>query len=192
MRSAKNAPPVTYSAVISTANADQSPVLSAVVSVLINGFRLSLDLPRQSITAKNLSRTRECVVNLPDAETVEVIERLARTIKPVDDGFDLNYLKAGVGGKLAIAHMTLVPSEAVSALRALECPMQLEAKICDNADEKAHGRILPLGKSQTLRLDVLRVHIDSLVVLGDGRPNKWTPLMTCLREAYRSSRSPTT
>jgi flavin reductase (DIM6/NTAB) family NADH-FMN oxidoreductase RutF len=187
MRSAESAAPVTYTAVISTANADQSPVLSAVVSVLINGSRLSLDLPRQSRTAKNLRRTHECVVNLPDAEIVEVIERVARTITRIDDGFDLSYLKAGVGGKLAIAHMTLVPSEAVSALRALGCPMQLEAKISDNADEKARGRILPLGKSQTLWLDILRVHLDSSVVLGDGRPNKWTPLMTCLREAHWKS-----
>jgi flavin reductase (DIM6/NTAB) family NADH-FMN oxidoreductase RutF len=89
--------------------------------------------------------------------------------------------------RLTPAHMTLVPSEAISALRALECPMQLEARYERGMNKKAHERTVPLDKSLTFELNVLRVHLDSSVVLGDVHPNMWTPLMTCLREAYRTS-----
>ena len=45
-----------------------------------------------------------------------------------------------------------------------------------------HERIVPLDKSLTFGLNVLRVHLDPSVVLSDVHPNMWTPLMTCLRE----------
>ena len=51
----------------------------------------------------------------------------------------------------------------------------------------AYGRTVPLEKSLTFALNVLRVHLDSSVVLNDVHPNMWTPLMKCLREAYRTS-----
>jgi flavin reductase (DIM6/NTAB) family NADH-FMN oxidoreductase RutF len=175
---------VTYSAVVSTNNTDRSPLLSAVVPVVIHGLRLALDLPRQSATAKNLARTGECVINLPNAETISAIERLAET---VTNDFDCNFSHLMVGGRLTPAHMTLVPSEAISALRALECPMQFEARIEGSNDTMTQERVVPLDQFLTFELNVLRVHLDPSVVLSDVHPNMWTPLMTCLREAYRTS-----
>ena len=178
---------VTYSAVVSTNNTDRLPLLSAVVPVVIHGLRLVLDLPRQSATAKNLARTGECVINLPNAETVAAIERLAETVTSIDNDFDFNFSHLMVGGRVTPAHMTLVPSEAISALRALECPMQLEARIEGSNDMMTQERVVPLGKFLTFELNVLRVHLDPSVVLSDVHPNIWTPLMTCLWEAYRKS-----
>jgi flavin reductase (DIM6/NTAB) family NADH-FMN oxidoreductase RutF len=183
----KSAPSVIYSAVVSTIDTNRSPLLSAVVPVVIYGLRLRLDLPWQSTTASNLMRTGECVINLPSAETIATIERLAQTVTSINKTFDFSFSRAVVRGTLTPAHMTLAPSEAISALRALECPMQLEARIEGSIDTMDRERIVPLDKSVTFELNVLRVHVDSSVVLSDVRPNMWTPLMTCLREAYRTS-----
>ena len=65
--------------------------------------------------------------------------------------------------------------------------MQLEARIEGSRDTVAYGRIVPLEKSLTFALNVLRVHLDPSVVLNDVHPNMWTPLMKCLREGYRTS-----
>jgi flavin reductase (DIM6/NTAB) family NADH-FMN oxidoreductase RutF len=184
----KSAPPsVIYSAVVSTIDADRSPLLSAVVPVVIYGLRLTLDLPWQSTTANNLMRTGECVINLPGPETIGAIERLAQTVTSINNNFDFRFSRVVARGRLTPAHMTLVPSEAISALRALECPAQLEARIEGGIDTMADERIAPLVKSLTFRLDVLRVHLDTSIVLSDVQPNIWTPLMACLREAYRTS-----
>jgi flavin reductase (DIM6/NTAB) family NADH-FMN oxidoreductase RutF len=183
MKTGKSAPSLTYLAVVSTINTNRSPLLSAVVPVVIYGLRVTLGLPWQSTTANNLMRTGECVINLPGAETIAAIERLAQTVTSID----FNFSQVVVGGRLTPAHMTLVPSEAVSALRALECPMQLEARIEGGIDMMARERIVPMDKSMTFGLNVLRVHLDASVVLSGAHPNMWTPLITCLREAYRTS-----
>jgi flavin reductase (DIM6/NTAB) family NADH-FMN oxidoreductase RutF len=183
MKTGKSTPSLTYLAVVSTINTNRSPLLSAVVPVVIYGLRVTLGLPRQSTTANNLMRTGECVINLPGAETIAAIERLAQTVTSID----FNFSQVVVGGRLTPAHMTLVRSEAVSALRALECPMQLEARIEGGIDMMARERIVPMDKSMTFGLNVLRVHLDASVVLSGAHPNMWTPLITCLREAYRTS-----
>jgi flavin reductase (DIM6/NTAB) family NADH-FMN oxidoreductase RutF len=183
----ESADSVTYPAVVSTINPNRSPLLSEVVPVVIYGLRLTLDLPWQSTTANNLMRTGECVINLPGPEAVAAIERLAQTVASINETFDFGFTRAAACGRLTPAHMTLVPSEAISALRALECPMQLEARYERGMNKKARERTVPLDKSLTFELNVLRVHLDSSVVLSDVQPNMWTPLMTCLREAYRTS-----
>jgi flavin reductase (DIM6/NTAB) family NADH-FMN oxidoreductase RutF len=185
-KTSESADPVTYPALVSTINANRSPLLSEVVPVVIYGLRLTVNLPRQSTTANNLMRTRECVINLPGPEAVAAIERLAQTVASINKTFDCTFSRAAACGRLTPAHMTLVPSEAISALRALECPMQLEARCEGGMNKKAHEGTVPLDKSLTFELNVLRVHLDPSVVLGDVHPNRWTPLMTCLREAYRT------
>jgi flavin reductase (DIM6/NTAB) family NADH-FMN oxidoreductase RutF len=189
VKTSESAPFVTYSAVVSTINENRSPLLSAVVPVVIYGLRLTLDLPWQSTTANNLKRTGECVINLPGAEAIAAIERLAQTVTSINNNFGFNFSRVVACGRLTPAHMTLVPSEAISALRALECPMQLEARNEGEGsiNRMAYERIVPLDKSLTFGLNVLRVHLDPSIVLSDAHPNMWTPLMTCLREAYRTS-----
>jgi flavin reductase (DIM6/NTAB) family NADH-FMN oxidoreductase RutF len=185
-KTSESADSLTYPAVVSTINANRSPLLSGVVPVVIYGLRLTVNLPRQSTTANNLMRTGECVINLPGAETIAAVERLAQTVTSINNSFDFSFSRVVACGGLTPAHMTLVPSEAISALRALECPMQLEARYERGMNKKDHERAVPLDKSLTFELNVLRVHLDSSVVLSDVLPNTWTPLMTCLREAYRA------
>jgi flavin reductase (DIM6/NTAB) family NADH-FMN oxidoreductase RutF len=186
-KASENAGSVTYPAVVSTINTDRSPLLSAVVPVVIYGWRLTLNLPSRSTTANNLMRTGECVINLPGAETITAVERLAQTVTSINNSFDFSFSRVVACGGLTPAHMTLVQSEIVSALRALECPMQLEARIEGDVDTTADERTGPLDKSLTVGLNVLRVHLDTSIVLSDVHPNVWTPLMTCLREAHQTS-----
>jgi flavin reductase (DIM6/NTAB) family NADH-FMN oxidoreductase RutF len=188
MEAGNEARSVTYSAVVSTTNTDRSPLISAIVPVLVFGLRLSVDLPQRSLTARNLARTGECVINLPGNETIAAIERLAQMVSPIGKGFDPDISRAFVDGTLTPAHMTLVPSEAISVLRALECPMQFEAK-AEASDTMAPQRLRSPDGAVTFRLNVLRVHLDSSIVLSDDQPNMWTPLMACLREAYRTLRA---
>ena len=58
-----------------------------------------------------------------DVETIAAIERLAQTVTSI--GFQFS--QAMLGGRLTPAHMTLVPSEAVSALHVLNARFNLEA-----------------------------------------------------------------
>jgi flavin reductase (DIM6/NTAB) family NADH-FMN oxidoreductase RutF len=184
MKSSENAPPVTYTAAISTLNEDNSPLLSQIVPALIRGLRATLTLPRHSKTAENLARTGECVINLPGAEGISAFDHLAQAASVIDTIRNPNVSKFGVGGRLEAARITLVPSEVVSVGRALECPMQLEAKVIGDIDSMTWERFSPWDAS--FELEVLRVHLDSSIVLREDQPNMWKPLMDCLREAYRT------
>lgn len=184
MNPSKNSSAVTYSAVVSTVNADRSSLLSEVVSAAIHGLRLTVSLPCHSATAKNLARTGECVINLPDAETATAIEHLTQAVTSTAGNVDTDFSRAIIGGDFAPAHMTLLPSEIVSAWRALECPVQIESRIENAVHSAAHGRVIPFDRFQTFALEVLRVHLDPAVVDRDIR---WWPLMRCLREAYQTS-----
>jgi flavin reductase (DIM6/NTAB) family NADH-FMN oxidoreductase RutF len=124
---------------------------------------------------------------LPSAESTAAIERLTRAINSIDNAHDLCVSKVDVAGRMTAAHMTLIPSEAVSALRALECPMQLEARIEGKTNFMTQERVIFLNRPVTVELDVLRVHLDTSIVFRDVHPNMWKPLMNCLREAYRTS-----
>jgi Flavin reductase like domain len=153
-KTSETADSLTYPAVVSTINANRSPLLSGVVPVVIYGLRLTVNLPRQSTTANNLMRTGECVINLPGAETIAAVERLAQTVTSINNSFDFSFSRVVACGGLTPAHMTLVPSEAISALRALECPMQLEARYERGMNKKDHERAVPLDKSLTFELNV--------------------------------------
>jgi flavin reductase (DIM6/NTAB) family NADH-FMN oxidoreductase RutF len=107
MKTSESAPSVTYSAVVSTINTNRSPLLSAVVPVVIYGLRLTVDLPWQSTTANNLMRTGECVINLPGAETIAAIERLAQTVTSINNNFDFSFSRVVACGRWTLAHITI-------------------------------------------------------------------------------------
>jgi flavin reductase (DIM6/NTAB) family NADH-FMN oxidoreductase RutF len=186
MNTSENASPVTYTAAISTLNEDNSPLLSQIVSAVIHGLRATLTLPRNSKTAENLARTGECVINLPSVEGISAFDHLAQAASVIEKIRNPDVSKFGVGGRLEAARITLVPSETVSAERALECPMQLEAKVIGNTDSIALERFSPWHAS--FELEILCVHLDSSILLRE--PNMWTQLMDCLREGYRTSGVP--
>ena len=64
---------------IGSSNEDGSPNLAPMSSAWWVGWRCMLGLASSSKSTENLLRTGECVLNLPSADLVGAVNRLART-----------------------------------------------------------------------------------------------------------------
>jgi flavin reductase (DIM6/NTAB) family NADH-FMN oxidoreductase RutF len=173
---------------IGTTNEDESCNLAPMSSAFWLGWRCILGLSNISKTPAYLIRTGECVLNLPSADLVDAVNRLAKTTggDPVPEskqrkGYRFEADKFGVAG------FTADPGEIVAASRARECPVQLEARleavhgVADN-DPKFKGVI------SLFEVRVVRVHVDpALLMDGDPDrvdPDKWRPLIMSFQEFY--------
>jgi flavin reductase (DIM6/NTAB) family NADH-FMN oxidoreductase RutF len=173
---------------IGTTNQDESCNLAPMSSAFWLGWRCILGLSNISKTPANLIRTGECVLNLPSADLVDAVNRLARTTgsDPVPEsklrkGYRFEADKFGVSG------FTADPGEIVAAPRARECPVQLEAKL-----EAVHGVADDdpkfKGVISLFEVRVVRVHLDPAILM-DGcpdrvDPDKWRPLIMSFQEFY--------
>lgn len=173
---------------ISTCNEDGSANIAPMSSAFWLGWRCMLGLDAGAKTPQNMIRTKECVLNLPSADGVEAVNRLARLTgaNPVPErkvrrGY--TYEKR----KFEVAGLTAVPSLTVQAPRALECPIQLEAVLAAK-----HGLMEddPVGRGAVIVFEVRiqRVHVRSDLLM-DGKsnqidPNKWRPLIMSFQRFY--------
>jgi flavin reductase (DIM6/NTAB) family NADH-FMN oxidoreductase RutF len=175
-------------ALISSLNADGSTNLAPMSSVFWLGWRAVLGLSGASQTAQNLQRHPEAVINLPSATMADQVDRLALTTG--SDPIPAYKERRGYRhefDKFARAGLTPAASETVRPLRALEAPVQLEARIeavhsIAAEDDALRGKIL------TFEARILRVHLDSSIIL-DGDPNridpdKWRPLIMSFQKFY--------
>ena len=115
---------------IGTCNDDGSHNLAPMSSAWWVGWRCMLGLARESKTTANLIRRNECTLNLPSTSLVAAVDRLARTTgsDPVPPG----KLWRGYRhekDKFELCGLTPARSDTVAAPRALECPVQMEAKL---------------------------------------------------------------
>src|SRR5438445_6732736 len=115
---------------IGSNNHDGSQNLAPMSSVWWVGWRCMLGLASNSKTTENMIRTGECVLNLPSADLVAAVDRLARTTgsDPVPPG-KLYRGYRHEKDKFGVSGLTALPGETVGAPRAAECPVQLEAKV---------------------------------------------------------------
>src|SRR5690349_6951034 len=111
---------------ISTLNEDGSANLAPMSSAWWLNQSCMLGMSGKSKTVQNIKRERECVLNLPSADLVSQVDRLALTTgaSPVPD------YKAEMGyryesDKFGLSGFTQIPSDLVKAPRAGECPVQL-------------------------------------------------------------------
>ena len=174
--------------VISTVNEDGSANLAPMSSAFWLGWRCVLGLGAGSQTARNLQRTRQCVLNLPSQAQVAEVDRLALTT-----GADpVPQVKAARGyrhvrDKFGVSGFSPQPSQVVTAPRVRECPVQLEAvveAVHGIADDDAGLR----GRLLNIEVRVVRVHLDD-AILADGRPNRvdpdrWRPLIMSFQKFY--------
>ena len=171
---------------ISTLNEDDSPNLAPMSSAWWLGRRCMLGLGARSKTPQNLIRTGECVLNPPSDNLVEMVNRLALTTgsDPVpphkaQKGYRFERDKFGLSG------FTTADSETVAAPRALECPVQLEAKL-----ERAHKLEEDQRKGSLVGLEVrvTRVHVDTRIQMDGAEnridPDKWRPLIMSFQKFY--------
>jgi flavin reductase (DIM6/NTAB) family NADH-FMN oxidoreductase RutF len=173
---------------ISTLNEDGSPNLAPMSSAWWLGRRCMLGLGARSKTPQNLIRTGECVLNLPSDNLVEMVNRLALTTgsDPVpphkaQKGYRFERDKFGLSG------FTTADSETVAAPRALECPVQLEARLervhtLEEDDDQRKGSLVGL------EVRVTRVHVDTSIQMDGAEnridPDKWRPLIMSFQKFY--------
>ncbi len=173
---------------IGTNNEDGTPNLAPMSSAWWLGWRCMLGLARSSKTPQNMLRTGECVLNLPSDGMVDAVDRLARTtgsdpVPPVKLKRGYRYEK----DKFGTAGLTPVAGDLVAAPRALECPIQLEARVeavHDMASGDEHWR----GRTCAIEVKIVRVHVDRSVLMA-GEPNridpdKWRPLVMSFQQFY--------
>jgi flavin reductase (DIM6/NTAB) family NADH-FMN oxidoreductase RutF len=173
---------------ISSVNEDGSCNLAPMSSAFWLGWRCVLGLSALSKTPQNMRRTGECVLNLPSADQVGAVDRLARTTgaDPVPEV----KLKRGYRferDKFAIAGLTPVASETVASPRVRECPVQLEAKV-EAVHGLADGDPALGGRTLVIETRILRVHVEESILMAGERhridPDKWRPLIMSFQEFY--------
>jgi flavin reductase (DIM6/NTAB) family NADH-FMN oxidoreductase RutF len=166
-------------AIISTLNADGSPNLAPMSSVWWLGWSCMLDLGSMGQTSDNLARTREWVINLPSADLVSGVDRLALTTgkDPVPErkqrrGYHCERDKFGT------ARWTPMSAETVGPPRIRECPVQMEGVVHDHC---------PFGNNTAataFEVHITRLHVEeSLLMPGTDTarphidPTRWRPLI---------------
>lgn len=170
-------------AIISTMNEDGSPNLAPMSSVWWLGQSCMLGLGAASKTSENLLRERECVINLPSADQVTHVDRLALTTgrDPVPE------YKAKMGyeyvpDKFEIAGLTAMPSQTVAPPRVKECPVQMEGTIY---------QVHQFGKqvnANAFEVHIERVHVDDELLFDTEQDRvdalRWNPLIMSFREFF--------
>jgi len=162
---------------ISTLNEDGSPNLAPMSSAWWLNQSCMLGLSSRSKTVENLLRERQGVLNLPSADLVSAIDRLALTTgrNPVPE------YKEKIGyryqpDKFGVSRLTPIPAGLVNAPLVAECPIQLEALV-----EQVHAFDEQHSFIKAIEMRIVRVHIDEqLLVPGTKNyidPEKWNPLI---------------
>lgn len=173
---------------IGTTNEDGSFNLSPMSSAWWLGWRCMLGLGSNSKTTENLIRTGECVLNLPSAALVDAVDRLARTTgsDPVPAGKKMRGYRHEKH-KFELSGLTAEPGDTVAAPRALECPVQIEAKLAHShglAQDDAVWR----SRLSAIEVRVTRVHAHPDIIMEGAPdridPDKWRPLIMSFQEFY--------
>ena len=166
-------------ALISSTNEDGTANLAPMSSAWWLGWSCMLGLGQMGQTSANLLRTRECVINLPSADLVSQVDRLAMTTgrDPVPEK-KLSWGYRYEADKFGLSGLTPVVSEAVAPPRVLECPIQMEAVVHD---------VRPFGKNvsaNAFEVHIVKLHVEeSLLAAGNHStrphidPVRWQPLI---------------
>jgi len=173
---------------IGSTNEDGSYNLAPMSSAWWLGWRCMLGLSAVSKTTENMIRTGECVLNLPSADCVGAVDRLARTTgsDPVPSG-KVQRGYRHVKDKFGVSGLSAQAGETVAAPRVSECPVQLEAKVAQ-VHELAQDDEAWRGKSFAIEVRITRVHAHPTVMMeGEANridPDKWRPLIMSFQEFY--------
>jgi flavin reductase (DIM6/NTAB) family NADH-FMN oxidoreductase RutF len=173
---------------VSSLNPDGSANLAPMSSAWWLGWRCMLGFGARSATPQNILRTGECVLNLPSAAMAPIVDRLALTTasNPVPE-FKQKRRYRHEAQKFERADLTPAPSEVVAPPRALECPIQLEARLA-GSHHIAEDNAVVRGNLIALEVEIVRMHADSsLLVPGEPDridPDKWRPLIMSFQQFY--------
>lgn len=173
---------------ISSENPDGSINLAPMSSAFWLGNRAVLGLASRSQTTINIRRTGQCVLNLPSADLVDVVDRLALTTgaNPMSQFKKANGYSY-VPDKFSRASVTGVDALTVRPTRVAECPVNLEAVLVavhPLAEDDPDNR----GNAVTLEVRVTAVHVHPDIRvpghLNRIDPDRWRPLIMSFQRFY--------
>jgi flavin reductase (DIM6/NTAB) family NADH-FMN oxidoreductase RutF len=173
---------------ISSENPDGTTNLAPMSSAWWLGSRGVLGLASRSQTTRNILRTGECVLNLPSADLVDAVDRLALTTgaNPMSqfkkaNGYRYEPDKFGTAGLTPASSITVRPE------RAAECPVNLEAALVAAhplGDDDPRAR----GSAVTIEVRVTAVHVHPGIRLAGHAnridPDLWRPLIMSFQHFY--------
>jgi flavin reductase (DIM6/NTAB) family NADH-FMN oxidoreductase RutF len=169
---------------ISTLNQDGTANLAPMSSAWWLNQSCMLGLSTRGKTMQNLRREGECVLNLPSADLVGAVDKLALTTGT----FPVPEYKAAIGtrfvkNKFLEAGLTEVKSELVGAPRVLECPVQLEARVVN-----IHAFQSDDSHLAGVEVRIVRAYFDDSILNPEKRHHvdteKWNPLIMSFCEFY--------
>ncbi len=167
---------------ISSLNEDGSSNLAPMSSAWWLGQSCMLGMGQRSKTAENLRRCPELVLNLPSADLVGAVDRLALTTgQPLMPEYKRRMGFRHEAHKFAHADLTATPADLVAPSRVAECPVQLEAIVETMRDFEGDHAL-------AIEARIVRVHVDEALLNPNKRhqidPEKWRPLIMSFLEFY--------
>ena len=169
---------------ISTLNEDGTPNLAPISSAWWLGQNCMIGMGTSSKTVENLRREKQCVLNLPSADMVDVVDHLALTTgkNPIPE-YKTKMKFIYEPNKFERAGLTKMESELVNAPRAKECPVHLEALV-----KREHHFGGENSKLAGIELEIIRTHIEEDLLNSEKRhyidSDKWKPLIMIFCEFY--------
>jgi flavin reductase (DIM6/NTAB) family NADH-FMN oxidoreductase RutF len=173
---------------VSTVNKDGSINVAPISSVWWLGYSCMIGLDGSSKTTQNILRNGECVLNLPNAELVENVNKLAKTTGRKD----VPLHKKALGyryesDKMEVANFTKQASLKVGVPRIKECPVQLEATLSKTVPFGEHNPKMVIP-SVAFELNIEQVHVDEALLIHPDKsyvnPDKWHPIIMSFRKYY--------
>src|SRR5579859_7692400 len=173
---------------VSSCNEDGSFNLAPISSAWFLGWTAWLGFDASSKTPCNIRRTGECVLNLPSADLVDHVDRLA--LLTGTRSVPLHKRMLGyrhVADKFGAAALNAAPSTTVNAPRVAECGIQLEAVLASERSVAERDPRLAIA-AIAMELRVVRVHVEESLLLEGHHdridPDKWQPLLMSFRQFY--------
>ncbi len=166
---------------LNTLNEDGTVNISPISSSFALGDHIILGLGLGGKAIENLERHPECVINIPNPDLWENVERLAPFTgkNPVPDykkehGFLFQKDKYLTSGLSPIESISVKPS------RIQECPLQIEAKV-QHIRTPEYSSIFAIVETQALH-----VHAHEDIILSENYvdPRKWSPLIYNFRHYF--------
>ncbi len=174
--------------IISSENENGTYNLAPISSAFWLGWRCIIGIGTNTQTAENLSRKKECVLNLPSVNEVTTVNKLALLTgrNPVPPSKKMKGYRYEPN-KFEIAGVTPMDSEVVSVPGVKECPVQMESIVTAihpmaEDEEGLRNRIV------SIELKIVRIRLEDDILCPDDinhiDPDKWRPLIMSFQQFY--------
>lgn len=177
---------------VTSENIDGTPNISPMSSAWGFADRFVLGMGATGKGLENITRTRECVLNVPSPELWDRVERIAPTTgqESVPE-FKRNIGYRFVKDKFAVGPFTSLPSEIVRPPRIAECPLQFEVRVRRVEHSDLDAKRFGYPSLAIVEVEVLRSHAHASIVdsvSGYIDVSRYTPLLYVFRHYVQTGK----